>query len=262
MAMTQLGFGVPWPRLLLFCLCGFRWFSSLQGQPVQDLAIHCSRERSRTAWKIIDEYLLPFVERERYNLSSACRLHPYNDIFREQESKKEHLTTNQWQCHHCKKVFRSEKFLDQHFDNRHSDILNFSRDRCLADMCGALHCDYYDGLSQSKPKRRKCNPLTADRKLHLCEKLAKSCFPSEESPTARRLHDFFLRQFCDAHTCKRGLKPFRRGSGRSGDAALYIAVIFFLSLLLLLFYGGIYAHKRELSKNIQEMRRISKPKPH
>ena len=27
--------------------------------------------------------------------------------------------------------------------------------------------------------------------------------------------DFFLRQFCDAHKCKKGVKPFARGNGVS-----------------------------------------------
>lgn len=227
-----------------------------EGELIQDGGVHCSRERSRTAWFIIDEYLLPFVEREKYDLSTACRLHPQNDMFRQQESEKVHLTANQWQCNYCSKVFRSEKFLDQHFDNRHHEKFNISRDRCMADLCGALHCDYYNALSQSKHKQRKCNQNVADRNKHLCESLANSCFPSQQSSTARKLHDFFLRQFCDAHSCKRGVKPFARGSGRSGDAALYIALFCFSILLLLLFYGGIYAHRRELRANIKEMRKV------
>ncbi|XP_076901229.1 uncharacterized protein LOC143555590 isoform X2 [Bidens hawaiensis] len=47
--------------------------------------VHCSRERSRTAHKIIEEYLIPFVEQENYQMSHKCKLHPDNDIFRDQE---------------------------------------------------------------------------------------------------------------------------------------------------------------------------------
>lgn len=115
-----------------------------------DHQIHCSRERSRTAWKIIQEvleyiqannslndisvhsldiwfflqYLMPFVEKEKYHISKRCRLHPDNDIYRDQEQHKFHTDINEWQCGFCKKSFYEEKHLDQHFDNRHSNLLN------------------------------------------------------------------------------------------------------------------------------------------
>lgn len=86
--------------------------------------VHCSRERSRAAWKIIDEYLMPFVEKERYKISSRCRLHPENDLYRDQEQHKMHVDINEWRCGYCKKTFYEEKYLDKHFDNRHYDLLN------------------------------------------------------------------------------------------------------------------------------------------
>ncbi|XP_012834187.1 PREDICTED: uncharacterized protein LOC105955035 [Erythranthe guttata] len=58
--------------------------------------VHCSRERSRAAWKIIEEYLIPFMEKEKYQLSSRCRLHQSNDIFREQEEHKIHVDINEY----------------------------------------------------------------------------------------------------------------------------------------------------------------------
>lgn len=114
--------------------------------------MHCSRERSRAAWKIIEEvctelcenvarsypflvhdvillphflqYLKPFVEQEQYQISKSCRLHPDNDMFREQEQHKIHHDINEWRCGFCRKSFRAEKFLDQHFHNRHNNLLN------------------------------------------------------------------------------------------------------------------------------------------
>uniref|UniRef100_A0A0E0BQP2 C2H2-type domain-containing protein n=1 Tax=Oryza glumipatula TaxID=40148 RepID=A0A0E0BQP2_9ORYZ len=86
--------------------------------------VHCSRERSRAAWKAIDEYLMPFVEKEKYELPSKCRLHPGNDMFREQEQHKIHFDINEWRCGFCKKAFRAEKFLDQHFHNRHNNLVD------------------------------------------------------------------------------------------------------------------------------------------
>lgn len=44
-----------------------------------------------------------------------------------------------------------------------------SANRCLADFCGALHCDYVDGLLNSKWKKTTCKPAVVDRNRHLCE---------------------------------------------------------------------------------------------
>lgn len=67
---------------------------------------------------------MPFVEQEKYQISRKCRLHPENDIFRDQEENKIHVDINEWRCGYCRKIFRGEKFLDQHFDNRHYNLLN------------------------------------------------------------------------------------------------------------------------------------------
>jgi hypothetical protein len=70
------------------------------------------------------QYLTPFVEKEKYNISRKCRLHPDNDIYRDQEQHKSHIDINEWKCGYCKKTFYEEKNLDLHFDNRHSNLLN------------------------------------------------------------------------------------------------------------------------------------------
>ncbi|XP_015698415.1 uncharacterized protein LOC102710254 isoform X2 [Oryza brachyantha] len=175
--------------------------------------VHCSRERSRSAWEAIYEYLMPVVEKEKYELPRKCRLHPDNDMFREQEQHKIHFDINEWRCGFCKKAFRAEKFLDQHFENRHNNLVDYSHGRCLADLCGALHCDLM--LKFKKPKS-KCSAAAAAKNRHLCESLADSCFPINQGPSASRLHEFFLRQFCDAHTCKGGSKPFPKGGRDEG----------------------------------------------
>jgi hypothetical protein len=78
------------------------------------------------------QYLMPFVEKEKYQLPSKCRLRPDNDMFREQEQHKIHYDINEWRCGFCKKAFRAEKFLDQHFDNRHKDLVD---NVCLLPNC-------------------------------------------------------------------------------------------------------------------------------
>nr|CAD1820024.1 unnamed protein product [Ananas comosus var. bracteatus] len=216
--------------------------------------VHCSRERSRAAWKIIEEYLMPFVEKEQYNISTKCRLHPDNDMFREQEQHKIHVDTNEWRCDFCKKSFRAEKFLDQHFDNRHYNLLNDGQGRCLADLCGALHCDL---VMDSKKTKSKCNPAAAARNRHLCESLADSCFPVSQGRIASRLHELFLRQFCDAHACNGGQKPLSRG-GKKHTNIFYFAICVLTMLLVPLFYLFVYLYRREMKKGVQDLKRISK----
>ncbi|XWS30447.1 hypothetical protein CRYUN_Cryun24cG0118600 [Craigia yunnanensis] len=166
--------------------------------------VHCSRERSRAAWKIIEEYLMPFVEKERYKVSSGCRLHP-------------------------------------------------SHSRCLADLCGALHCDL---VMDSVARNTKCNPSAAARNKHLCESLADSCLPVSNGPVSGRLHEFFLRQFCDAHTCTGGPKPFSKGR-KKRTSLLYISISTLTLMLLPLFYFFVYLYQRGIKRGSQELKRIS-----
>ncbi|KAL9367098.1 hypothetical protein Peur_038297 [Populus x canadensis] len=216
--------------------------------------VHCSRERSRAAWKIIDEYLMPFVEKERYKISSRCRLHPENDLYRDQEQHKMHVDINEWRCGYCKKTFYEEKYLDKHFDNRHYDLLNVSHSKCLADVCGALHCDL---VLDSAPHKTKCNPAATGRNKHLCESLADSCFPVNEGPSALRLNEFFLRQFCDAHTCSGGRKPFSKG-GKKETSTLYVIISVLVLMLLALFYIFMYLYLRGIKRGSQGLKHISK----
>jgi hypothetical protein len=82
------------------------------------------------------QYLMPFVEKERYQISRRCRLHPDNDLYRDQEQHKIHVGLNEWQCGYCRKRFYEEKYLDQHFDNRHYDLLNVVCDSIFPSIDG------------------------------------------------------------------------------------------------------------------------------
>ncbi|XP_042018386.1 uncharacterized protein LOC121766110 isoform X1 [Salvia splendens] len=216
--------------------------------------VHCSRERSRAAWKIIEEYLTPFVEKEKYQLPSRCRLHPSSDLFRDQEEHKTHFDINDWRCGYCKKIFRAEKYLDQHFDNRHYNLLNVSHGKCLADLCGALHCDY---VINSQLHKAKCTPGAASRNRHLCEDLANNCFPVNKGPSATRLHEFFLHQFCDAHTCSKGVKPFSRG-GKKHSSILYLAASVLILMFVPIFYLLVYLSRRG-KKGTTQLTRVARP---
>lgn len=226
---------------------------TLQQEPHHTHEVHCSRERSRAAWQIIEDYLMPFVEEEGYQISTKCRLHPDNDLFRDQEQHKIYLDVNEWRCGYCKKSFRAEIFLDQHFDNRHYNLLNVNQSKCLADLCGALHCDF---VMNSKSLKTKCNPAAVARNRHLCESLADICFPIAQGLSASRLHELFLHQFCDAHTCSGKRKPFLKGRKKQ-TSLLYMATSILILMLLPIFYLIYYLHQIEMNRGTQVLRRVS-----
>ncbi|CAI0456561.1 unnamed protein product [Linum tenue] len=215
--------------------------------------VHCSRERSRAARKIIEQYLIPFVEKEKHHIPKKCPLHPENDLYRLQEQSKAREDINLWRCGYCKKTFYEEKNLDKHLDEWHFDTLDTSPGRCLADSCGSLHCD----LVMDSLRKTKCNPAAAARNKHACESLADRCFPVQDGPSARRLNDLFLRQFCDAHTCKGGRKPFSRG-GKKKRNVLYIVASVLVLFLIFLFYLFLYLYERGMKRGGQGLKRITK----
>ncbi|KAL0014475.1 hypothetical protein SO802_001544 [Lithocarpus litseifolius] len=192
--------------------------------------VHCSRERSRAAQKIIEEYLIPFVVKERYQMSIRCRLHSDNDLYRDQEQHKIRVDVNEWKCGYCRKRFYEEKHLDQHFDSRHYDLLN---------VVWYVVLFFLELMS-----------------------LADNCFPVNEGPSASRLQgncDFnsSLGQFCDAHTCKGGQKPFSRGHRKTRNV-FYLIVSILTMMLLLPFYIFIYMHRRGMKGGTVQLKRVSK----
>ncbi|RWW13919.1 hypothetical protein GW17_00022347 [Ensete ventricosum] len=180
------------------------------------------------------QYLMPFVEQEQYEISSKCRLHPDNDMFREQEQHKIHVETNEWRCGFCKKSFRAEKFLDQHFDNRHYNLLNYvelvlglkvqlfilfrAKDNAWQTCVG--HCIVTGWLSPRRPRLNAIQQLLLGTAIFVRFISSHVIFYLNMSGLLlnRRVFsdggifaEFFLRQFCDAHTCTGGKKPFSRG---------------------------------------------------
>ncbi|KAG4963601.1 hypothetical protein JHK85_041061 [Glycine max] len=82
-------------------------------------------------------------------------------------------------------------------EQEHAQEVRCSRDcyshgKCLADLCGALHCD---AVMNFKSSRSKCNPVAAARNRRLCESLADNCFPISEGPSAGCLHDDLFVKF-------------------------------------------------------------------
>ncbi|KAI9083144.1 hypothetical protein K1719_034887 [Acacia pycnantha] len=61
----------------------------------------------------------------------------------------------------------------------HTGRFRQSHGKCLADLCGALHCN---AVIYTKTSKTKCNPAAAGRNCNLCQNLADICFPLNGVP--------------------------------------------------------------------------------
>ncbi|KHN04700.1 hypothetical protein glysoja_040022 [Glycine soja] len=82
-------------------------------------------------------------------------------------------------------------------EQEHAQEVRCSRDcyshgKCLADLCGALHCD---AVMNFKSSRSKCNPVAAARNRRLCESLADNCFPKVRVHQQAAFTNYFCTKF-------------------------------------------------------------------
>ena len=89
--------------------------ASAKGSPA------CSRERSRHARAVLDEFFHPVVDKNRFELPPACPFARAKDMYREHERHKEVVRRTQYKSLYSDKTFKSEYYVDKHMDNRHAD---------------------------------------------------------------------------------------------------------------------------------------------
>ncbi|XP_055299588.1 uncharacterized protein LOC129567071 isoform X3 [Sitodiplosis mosellana] len=103
--------------------------------------ISCSRDSARVVRKIVQTRWLPILEKYQVKLPLECPFHPLREIFAPQQAAKTQNRRNQWTCNLCGKSFFEEKFLDMHFDARHSSVINSAEDAvCLSNYCDIMRC--------------------------------------------------------------------------------------------------------------------------
>jgi len=88
----------------------------------------CSRSVSRWVRSVLNEHVWPLVGNlEGFEYPVGCPWNPTNDMFGEHEKKKKFSPNlNAWECMVCGKMFKSEFYLDAHFDRQHTTVLNQS----------------------------------------------------------------------------------------------------------------------------------------
>lgn len=239
----------------------------------------CSRERSRHARAVLDEFFHAVVDKNAFALPPKCPFDRSKDMYLEHERHKEVVRRTQWKSLYSDKVFRSEYYVDKHLDNRHMDKIPPGADVCLADYCDVLQCDHYQAYKHPEA-RRKTGPgldhgggQCDDGKLrgvkHFCEVLMHRCFPTggggeaggdgDDGEVATRLHEYFVRHYCDLLTCEGVSTMFQLLSGHHAEfhRGVYVTMLIVLIVLMALYYLSIYCWTKD-GRGTTDLRRAKK----
>ena len=174
----------------------------------------CSRERSRHARGVLDDFFHPVADRNRFRLPPNCPFDRSKDMYLEHEKHKEVVRRTQYKSLYSDKTFYSEHYVDKHMDNRHMDKVPPGADVCLADYCDVLRCDEHQAWKHpelrktigSSASRARCSEEKMRGVRHFCEVLMSRCFPTYGvddggAVTASLLREYFTQHHCDVLTC-------------------------------------------------------------
>ena len=160
----------------------------------------CSRGLSRVASAHIEEHILPVLRHYNEEFSESC---PYaSACYQRQEKTKREIRSDRFECGLCGKLFKSERYLDQHLDYRHNT--KNDSNYCIADACSHLRCHDMptpDSLSSedrvrlARTRSERCDESVMQTRREICDAVASSCFASEI------LRDGFMEEYCVSLTC-------------------------------------------------------------
>eukprot|EP00401_Gymnodinium_catenatum_P018234 CAMPEP_0117523282 /NCGR_PEP_ID=MMETSP0784-20121206/34647_1 /TAXON_ID=39447 /ORGANISM="" /LENGTH=283 /DNA_ID=CAMNT_0005319389 /DNA_START=14 /DNA_END=865 /DNA_ORIENTATION=- len=202
------------------------------GPPRTELAHACSRQVSRDVRKNLDkEVLKPATQAKADPWSLDCPFNPALDLWgrHEQNKQRKRGQTQQWTCGICGKVFRSEHYMDLHFERKHMNETP-KNGVCLADFCEVFEvCQ-----SETKYRRRRdrdvepaCdNSTMLKARLH-CEDAMAKCFPLGHQ-VSRTFHAKLTRQWCRVLDCRMRAEQKRE---HLDDLLPAVVLLFFIVLV-------------------------------
>jgi len=189
-------------------------------------------------------------------------------MFYDNEMHKKEARYQNWRCIYCNKVFKSEEYLEKHFENRHPSTIR-KNGVCLADYCDVLECDLHDLLIGDgyEPAKMYCNPKTMERRRHRCHSILDKCFPPHVSEVSNHLHHRFEDLYCKHLSCEmsegggyRQTAPHARlaasvsrqrgGSSNKqmgGYQKLMLVLGVLFGLLLIIFYLGVWLYRKDMT---------------
>ena len=162
----------------------------------------CDRARSRVARKFLDTELYPRLQELDFQLPRGCPFSKDVDMYLDNELHKKEARFNNWRCLYCNKVFKTEHYVEQHFETRHPGTI-LTDGVCLADYCDVLECDLHESLFEpgKTGESLHCSPNVMQRRRHRCHLVLDQCFPPHGSKVANQLHHEFEHLYCHHLTC-------------------------------------------------------------
>lgn len=227
-------------------------------------AAACSRERSRHARAVLDEFFYPVVKAARYKLDAKCPISQVRDMYYEHETHKEPVkySKHYWRSLYSGKVFKSEYYVDKHMERRHGDKIPPEADVCLADHCDLLQCDrHHSYLKNERKKHIWCDEEFLVEIQGKCRQVLSDCFPEDISPThdrAKKLSVYFNKYYCDQLTCHGVDGVFELlGSHHDTTSVGYYVAMVFVFLIVGLYYASVYSWTsgRRVSLDVKRARR-------
>lgn len=227
----------PFVRSPLQCLaCGLLAFFGPTGarppkQPRTELSHRCSRVLSRNVRKQLEKEVLgPSMRAGIKAWPPNCPFDPALDLYGKHENEKQRKrgSTSLWTCGICKKQFKSEHYLDLHFERKHMNETP-RNGVCLADYCEMFEiCGW--GFNYRRPSRNEpieCNDSALAIRRSQCNAAMKKCFPLNDE-VSRQMHAKLSRQYCQVIDC------MIREEQRKAQHSEHVPVVVLLILIVLI----------------------------
>ena len=226
------------------------------------LSLCCSRSYSKAARNILAQKgVLKFLA--LYTIPENCPLKPTNDIFGLQEEHKFQDPFNQWGCGLCGKFFKTEHFLDLHFDRKHdNERKSGPKVTCLADFCEILRCDIVNEYIQTTYwEMALCVDSKFDILRDICRRAIQNCV---DTSLDERNVEFFLNKteelLCSDLKCE---KYYNITKDTVSDYLLYLLKYLwcFLSCLLIFIVYSICCcvkmYQMEMNERSKHTKRVN-----
>ena len=201
----------------------------MSGDPHDDVdhhAFHCDRAAAREARRVVNNFVVPYAKSLGAKLSPSCPLAPEQDHLLPHENQKHAITSQQWRCSQCGKLFRAEHFLDLHLEKKHADLLSSSAHACLGDYCDLLQCPTWlrdVKRHASAAGVRPCKSSDMDARRHFCSHLMHDCFLADGRADLHHIFEEMEQRLCAPLTCAGRQVIIERGTTLDAGADLAAA---------------------------------------
>lgn len=178
--------------------------------------VDCDRAAAREARRVVKSVVEPFAESLGAKLSPSCPLAPEQDHLLPHEQQKHAITSQQWRCNKCGKLFRTEHYLDKHLGRKHTDLLSTTAHACLGDYCDILQCPswvFRVRQHASTVGARPCKAGEHDAARHSCSHLMHECFlAGGDRVDMHHVFEAMEDKFCAPLTCAGRQQIVERGA--------------------------------------------------